>query len=129
MLAIFKRVRLLLGIQTNITWIRNALSEVFFDVLAVSIVLTALIVFVALIASIAAVIAAVTVVVVVVVIAVVIVAVVVVVIVAVVVAGDVAAVDISRFQMKYPIEKNPCMSCRGFFSKRLDIRDKLQYIG
>jgi hypothetical protein len=35
----------------------------------------------------------------------------------VVVAGDVAAVDISRFQMKYPIEKNPCMSCRGFSLK------------
>lgn len=81
------------------------MSEVFFDVLAVSIVLTALIVFVALIASIAAVIAAVTVVVVVVV------------IVAVVVAGDVAAVDMSRFQMKYPIEKNPCMSCWGFSLK------------
>lgn len=113
MLAIFRQMRLLLGIQTNITWIRNALSEVFFDVLAVSIVLTALIVFVALIASIAAVIAAVTVVVV----AAVTVVVVVVVIAAVVVAGDVAAVDMSRFQMKYPIEKNPCMSCWGFSLK------------
>lgn len=118
-LVISKRIKPFLGIQT--IWIKIDNSGFFSDVLVVLAVLPALIALIALIVFVAP-----TVFVVVAIAAAVVVA-----IVEVVVAEVVAAADNSSFRIKNIViyEGKPLHKLQGLFSKRLDIRDKLQYIG
>ena len=116
---ISKRIKPFLGIQ--IIWIKIDNLGFFSDVLVVLAVLLALIALIALIVFVAPT-------------AFVVVAIaeaVVVAIVAVVVAEVVAAADNSSFQIKNIViyGGKPLYKLQGLFSKRLDIRDKLQYIG
>ena len=115
---ISKRIKPFLGIQT--IWIKIDNLGFSFDVLVVLAVLPALIVLIALIALIVFV--APTVFVVVAIAAAV---------VAVVVEEVVVAADNSSFQIKNIViyGEKPLHKVQGLFSKRLDIRDKLQYIG
>jgi len=112
--VISKRIKPFLGIQT--IWIKIDNLGFFFDVLVVLAVLPALIVLIALIALIVFVAPTVFVVVA---------------IAAAVVEEVVVAADNSSFQIKNIViyGEKPLHKVQGLFSKRLDIRDKLQYIG
>lgn len=113
---ISKRIKPFLGIQT--IWIKIDNSGFFSDVLVVLAVLPALIALIVFVAPTVFVVVAIA-------------AAVVVAIVAVVVAEVVAAADNSSFRIKNIViyEGKPLHKLQGLFSKRLDIRDKLQYIG
>jgi hypothetical protein len=123
-LVISKRIKPFLGIQT--IWIKIDNSGFFSDVLVVLAVLPALIALIVFVAPTVFVVVAIAAAVVVAIVAVVVVA-----IVAVVVAEVVAAADNSSFRIKNIViyEGKPLHKLQGLFSKRLDIRDKLQYIG
>ena len=108
---ISKRIKPFLGIQT--IWIKIDNLGFSFDVLVVLAVLPALIALIALIVFVAPTVF------------------VVVAIAAAVVEEVVVAADNSSFQIKNIViyGEKPLHKVQGLFSKRLDIRDKLQYIG
>jgi ribonuclease PH len=112
MLVISKRIKPFLGIRT--IWIKIDNLGFFFDVLVVLAVLPALIALIVFVAPTVFVVVAIAAAVV-----------------AVVVEEVVVAADNSSFQIKNIViyGEKPLHKVQGLFSKRLDIRDKLQYIG